>query len=119
MTATSIDCPWGTDAGALTPVTATSATAGGFTMIPMPTVLLPPLASASVWCANRVCPVTAAVAVFQAKSSVVLAPRGSPPTVWLPIVVPSVASVRTTSKLAPTSRSPVFWTVSPMCAVSP
>src|SRR5207249_7304355 len=42
-----------------------------------------------------------------------------PATVCVPSVGPAHPSVRTTSKLALTSTSPTFWTVTTTCAVSP
>ena len=116
-TATVLPCP--TPTGALTPVTARSVDGTGFTSMPIAMLLFAELLSASFCVANRVCPVTADPAVFQGISTVVVAPMARPATVCVPSVGPAHPSVRTTSKLALTSTSPTFWTVTTTCAVSP
>src|SRR5882762_1232061 len=112
--------PWATDAGAVTPLTATSVTGGACTSIPTPTLLFAGLASASFCVANSVCPLSAAPAVFQLNVRVTLAPTASPVIVCVPrTALPYVPSVSTTSKLVVTSAPPTFCTVTTTGAVSP
>src|SRR6266571_2503005 len=112
--------PWVTDAGAVTPLTATSVTGGACTSIPIPTLLFAGLASASFCVANSVWPLSAAPAVFQLNVRVTLAPTASPVIVCVPsTALPYVPSVNTTSKLVVTSCPPTFCIVTTTGAVSP
>ena len=110
--------PCVTAVGATTLLTATSVTGGACTMTPIPTVLFAGSLSASFCVANRVCPVTAAPAVFQSNVRVALAPTARPAIVCVPRIGPPNPSANTTSKLVVTSCPPTFFTVTTMCAVS-
>src|SRR6266576_6681 len=109
VTTTAAVLPTVTSVGALTLVTARSA--GGCTVIPIPTLLFEPTSSGSFCVANRVCPVVVTPAVFQGISTVVVAPTARPATVCVPTSAPPQPSVRATSKLVLTSSSPTFFSV--------
>src|SRR5436309_2072931 len=94
-------------------------TLGGSTVTTIARALLLELTSASFCVAVRMCPLVATPAVFQLKVRVALAPAASPVIVWVPIVTPAVASVKTTLKVVLTFSPPTFWTVTPMAAVLP
>src|SRR5207249_1072543 len=107
-------------------------TLGGSTVTTIARALLLELTSASFCVAVRMCPLVATPAVFQLKVRVALAPAevqlkdrvavattASAVTVWVPIVTPAVASVKTTLKVVLTFSPPTFWTVTQMAAVLP
>ena len=109
VTPTATVVPWVTALGALTLLTATSVTGAGFTVIAIAMASLLELLSASICVAISVCPLTAAPAVFQGISTVVVAPAVRPATGREPTGTPPAdPSVRTTLKLVPTSVPPTF-----------
>ena len=97
----------------------TAISAGGVTITAIPMLLFDQTSSGSFWVANSVCPFVVAPAVFQGKSTVVVAPTARPGTVCVPTSVPAHPSVSSTLKLELTSTSPAFFTVTMTCAVSP
>src|SRR5260370_789630 len=101
--------PRGTRPGAVMPVMARSVAGegggggggcpdGAVTSIPIPMLLFDALSSASCCVAKRVCPVIAAPAVFQRRSTVADVPTATPATAPVPRAGPAHPAVSTTAK---------------------